>query len=367
MRPSPAYVVAAIALAVAAAGCSLLLNFDPEGQLCDSAGACLSGYGCVDKRCRKGADAGTPACQPGERRSVVTGKCVPYTCQFRRCGVGSYCSDDAGIATCRDLVQPNLGRVCVDDGQCLLDGTNRVCYRGAVQISNFGGAIRTGACVETCVGANPCLTPGATRQTFTLGADGGSVCMCIPDGVFNPCLNNDGCRDDGLVCTVFDHPAIGPATFCDSPGTGGEVGDPCVLNTSLPDGGAFGTLCKNGLCVPRALAQGEQGVCGELCDQRAGVTSCGGGRQCVLVEFSVVGVIHHVPMCVAQSSQCGPCTPDGGGCGIDAPHCTSLQNELRCLSACSADAGAFAACPGDLICRLSDAGYRCTPPVGVCY
>jgi hypothetical protein len=356
------------ALALSSAGCSLLLNFDPEGQPCDNSGGCLKDYGCgADKRCHKGVDGGSQACLPGERRSVVTGKCVPNTCQFRHCGVGSFCSDDAGIPSCRDFVQPNLGHVCVDDGQCALEGTNRVCYRGAVQINNYGGALRTGACVETCDGTNACLTPGAVKKTYALGADGGSSCLCVPEGVFTPCATNDGCRDDGLVCTVFDHPAIGPSTFCDSPGSGSEIGQACVLNPALSDGGSAGALCKNGLCVPRALGEGEQGVCGELCDVRAGASTCTGGKPCALAEFSVVSVIHHVPLCVSQPSRCANCTLDGGTCAIDAPHCTSLQNELRCLSACSADAGAFAACPGSLVCALTDAGYRCTPPAGACF
>lgn len=32
-------------------GCSLLVDFDPENQPCDSVGACLPGYTCIDEKC----------------------------------------------------------------------------------------------------------------------------------------------------------------------------------------------------------------------------------------------------------------------------------------------------------------------------
>jgi hypothetical protein len=42
----------------AASACSLFVKFDPEGQSCAPGGECLSGYVCVDGKCRPGSDAG---------------------------------------------------------------------------------------------------------------------------------------------------------------------------------------------------------------------------------------------------------------------------------------------------------------------
>ncbi|MHB8879204.1 MAG: hypothetical protein ACYC8T_36355, partial [Myxococcaceae bacterium] len=312
MRTSFPPLVLLAAAVFAAAGCSLLLSFDQEGQPCDSAGNCLPGYGCVvegtESRCHKNADAGAQECRCKAGERCRNKKCVPNNCQFRQCGVSQYCSDDAGIPSCRDVPKGELGHTCIDDGQCAADGINRVCYRGAVQINSYGGALRNGACVETCpAGGLPCLADGGQRISLSLGADAGTACVCVTNNIFNPCLNNEACKDDGLICTVFDHPAVGPSTVCDSPATGAEIGEPCVLNTQLPDGGSFGNLCKNGLCAPRVLAEGEQGVCGELCDVVSGVSTCTAPKQCVLAEFSVVGSVRFVPMCVDAPTRCRDC------------------------------------------------------------
>jgi hypothetical protein len=49
--------------ALALSGCSLISDFDPEGQPCDAQGRCLEGYVCRDKVCvaspGAGADGGT--------------------------------------------------------------------------------------------------------------------------------------------------------------------------------------------------------------------------------------------------------------------------------------------------------------------
>ncbi|MDY7228498.1 hypothetical protein [Hyalangium rubrum] len=49
--------------ALCLSGCSLLLDFDPEGQPCDSQNRCLEGYTCQAQVCvsSPGADGGTGA------------------------------------------------------------------------------------------------------------------------------------------------------------------------------------------------------------------------------------------------------------------------------------------------------------------
>lgn len=358
------FAVALGAALVSASGCSFLLSYDPEGQPCDSSGECLAGFVCVNDQCVRAPDGGVDgcACRAGEFCSPSTRKCLPNTCEYRRCGVGQSCDDDGGTPTCRDIVQPNLGSICSNDSQC--GDPKRVCYRGAVQMNSNGGDLRTGACVETCSGpGQPCQTPGAQCRTFSLGADGGQVFLCVPDAVFTPCINDDACRDHGLVCTVFDHPAIGPATFCDTPlPSGAAIGQACVVNTIEAGGGK---LCANGLCVPRQPIAGQQSVCGELCDLVDGVSTCPPPHVCTLVEFAVdpraaSPVFRMVPMCVPQETRCRVCTTNPAACGPDGPRCTRID-QLRCLPACTPDAGTTPACPPGYACTGLDAGYRCVP------
>ncbi len=354
-------VTATAALAALVAACSFIVDFDPEGQPCND-GRCLPGYACVDGRCRKGADAGAcGGCAPGQFCRPSTQTCVPNTCQYRRCGVGLKCSDATGIPTCREVEMGQLGQICTDDRQCQNTGVNRVCYRGAVQLgADAGGGLRTGICVELCRGpSSTCITPGATCRTFPAPQDAGATYICVPDGILSPCTDDSACADDGLVCTVFDHPQIGPATVCDTPLAGGAgPGEACVVSAA-----SGGNLCANGLCVPRADA-GQAQTCGQLCHAPGGLSTCSGGRTCALVEFEHVGVVRHLPMCVETPTVCAPCAPPGA-CGTDAPHCTAIDGQLRCLSACSPDAGSYPACPFNQSCRQLDGGvFRCVPITG---
>src|SRR5690348_11979485 len=52
----------ALAVGLLLAGCSLIVQFDPDGQPCGQNGECLAGYACVAGQCRKGqvdVDGGT--------------------------------------------------------------------------------------------------------------------------------------------------------------------------------------------------------------------------------------------------------------------------------------------------------------------
>ncbi len=45
-------------LALCLSACSLISDFDPEGQPCDAQGRCLAGYVCRDKVCVEGPGGG---------------------------------------------------------------------------------------------------------------------------------------------------------------------------------------------------------------------------------------------------------------------------------------------------------------------
>lgn len=63
MRRPLRSLVPLVALWLGLSACSLLLDFDPEGQPCDDRNQCLEGYTCVDAGCTadgtSGSDAGT--------------------------------------------------------------------------------------------------------------------------------------------------------------------------------------------------------------------------------------------------------------------------------------------------------------------
>lgn len=51
--------------ALAAGGCSLMLDLDEEGLACDEQGHCLEGYACVEGACRRAEALPCSACDGG--------------------------------------------------------------------------------------------------------------------------------------------------------------------------------------------------------------------------------------------------------------------------------------------------------------
>lgn len=326
---APRAALAALFAVALAGGCSLLINFDPEGQPCNN-GACLRGFRCLNGRCTQ--DGGG--------------------CQFRRCAVGQYCRDDAGAPSCLDISQGEPGQLCRQDIEC--GGGNRFCYRGAIQ-SYTTGSSRTGACVQRCNAGDPPCPAGTSCTFFPLGLDAGGARLCMAPRTLFSCLTESDCLGDDLTCTVFDHPMVGPSTLCDSPLLGAKIGERC---TSTADGGAF---CQNGLCVPREPSPQQIPRCAEPCDGRGAASTCPSGQRCELVELTVKDEVRYLPMCVEAVTLCGLCSASAP-CGPDAPRCTLLGGARRCLGACSASLS----CPPGQVCSALDGGSRCIPQAGFC-
>lgn len=347
-------------------GCSLLVNFDPEGQRCDETGGCLPGYGCVAGKCTAGVDAGRLPCNgcgAGEKCLESTQTCVPNTCQFTRCAVGSICNQDTGTPNCRPVISPALGHPCTDDADCAINGSNRFCLRGAIQNDNPQGSLRTGVCVERCLQfGGGCLTTtaGVACRDFRLGLDAGVTSLCTPENLLFACRTDQDCLDPSFVCTVYDNPQLGPATVCDAVlATGAQP--QAVCSTSKADGGTA-PYCGNGLCLPQTQS-GNAPRCGQLCT----TGTCQAPQTCVETEITVRGTPRHVPMCQPDGgSFCKPCADDRA-CLPDAPRCTPLGFNIVCLSACSQTPGQFPSCPAGQQCRVLDAGVsRCVPNSGSC-
>ncbi len=360
-RPGRVVLLSCVVLAFASA-CSLLLRFDPEEQPCSQTGECLPGYVCRSGLCAKVVETDAcGGCAEGQRCLASTRTCVANDCAHKKCWAGSRCVDNGGTPTCTAVAAPGLGQLCSDDFSCLVDGgtANRICLRGAIQVIQNGGMLRPGICVERCGPGGTCLTAGAVCSRFSLGLAHASVQLCVPPGLINACTSDRPCADDDLVCTVFDHPAVGAATLCDQrlPG-GARAGEACQLVST--DAGA---LCANGLCIPRVASANQAQTCGEPCDEG----TCDGGR-CALVEFGVQGLVRHIPMCVKEPTYCRSCAADAGTvCGPDAPRCSGgAAAAPSCLSACNPDAGGFPTCPASQECTLLDAGFRCLVPASTC-
>ncbi|MCY1020750.1 hypothetical protein [Pyxidicoccus sp. MSG2] len=70
MRRSLHSLVPLAALCLGLSACSLLLDFDEEGQPCDERNQCLPGYVCKDDAC---VSDGTPTGDAGTRADAGTG------------------------------------------------------------------------------------------------------------------------------------------------------------------------------------------------------------------------------------------------------------------------------------------------------
>ena len=340
--------------------CSLSAKFEDEGRPCDSSGLCAEGFTCVEGACQ--ALSGNSKCQSCPADTLCdegSGLCVATTCAARACAVGFTCVEESGTTRCRPIFPPNYGHSCIRDTDCSVDGPNQICYAGTVQQSS--GARRPGFCIEKCLAPGAaCQTTGATCQSFKTGLGTAEVLLCVTPKLVTACESDAVCTPAGLLCTVFDHPGVGPATFCDSPLSGGAaVGQACSVSL------ATGALCANGLCIPREPAAGQAATCGQLC----GAATCGAGTSCQLVEFRTPAEARFLPMCVAQVTACLSCDSGAGGaaaCGADAPRCTTFNGAPRCLAECAPTGGTGSTCPTGYTCGSVDGANRCVPTGNAC-
>lgn len=355
----PAWVLTlGLALGVLAA-CSLSTKFEEEGRPCDENGACASGFSCSDAGVCEAVGANNCAsCPAGTQCDPASNppQCVATTCDNRICAVGFKCVEESGTTRCRPIFPPTYGHSCVRDTDCSVDGPNQICYAGTVQQSS--GARRPGFCIEKCPAAGAaCQTAGATCQSFKTSLNNAEVLLCVTPKLVTPCDNDATCAPGQLICTVFDHPNVGPAMFCDSPLSGGAgVGQACTVTA-----GTGGQLCGNGLCIPREPAAGQASTCGQPCN----ATSCATG-SCQLVEFATPAESRFLPMCIAQSTACASCAAGPAACGPDAPHCTTYNGAARCLAACSPSGGVGSGCPAGFSCSPVDGANRCVPLTNAC-
>lgn len=244
-------------------GCSLLVQFDPETQPCDSAGACSTGYFCSDAGLCTSYDGGLDVTDAGNTDASVC------TARETACGDGRDndcdnqvdCADsDCGGVSCEDRDLCTTGEVC----------TGGVCPRGTPVVCNSppnACQAMTGSCVTSTgmcrysqlVDGTQCGTGAASRCCTGQCVDTSADAMnCGGCGL--SCATGQGCKPlEQLTCGV-------------SAGTSGRC--TCSAAATCPKGqtcngvtGAMGN-CRPSLpdqCAPTQLLANDGGVCGAFC------------------------------------------------------------------------------------------------------
>lgn len=232
-------IAAAWALALGAvaalAGCSLALDWDPNGQLCDAKGKCLDGYTCV-------AGAGNGSSCVADHSLSVGDTCVTDV----QCGDATVCSGPAVVGwACRKSCTSYFRTdTCDADSYC----------RPSHDPTSASGVPR-GSCVKS-----ECTTDADCQKDLKLG----SVCVRIAATVgacLFPCKDPSGTTGIPSCTGVSNIWDAGSTQYCQPLGT--SVRLVCLQQSATPQGaaatcgdkvtsatcnGLAGLLCKEGQC-----------------------------------------------------------------------------------------------------------------------
>ncbi len=245
-------------LASGVCGCSLLVQFDPETQPCDSANACLSGYLCSDAGLCKASDAGSVTDAGGTDGSACTAR--ETLCGDTRdndCDGQTDCADtDCAAVACDDRDSCTTGEKC-SGGSCPR-GTAVICNTPTNPCQQQLGSCEsgTGRCIYMPLG-----------DGTLCGA--GQAARCCSGTCINTTLNGTNCGGCGLACAMGQVCQPIDQTACGTPdpvNTSGRC--TCTAGAVCPNNQACGT---NGVCSPGAPAQcapGQlvgAGVCAAYC------------------------------------------------------------------------------------------------------
>lgn len=238
------------------AGCSFLVQFDPESQPCDSAGACKPGYQCVEGLCRStdggleldgGVDGG--GCQATE---TVCGDGLDDDCDGR-----TDCADtDCNTQGCDDGNPCTTGETCT--ASACSGGRPLVCNTPPTPCQNASGVCEAGT--GRCLYAS--LADGTQCGTASSARCCGGTCV-------NTTVNGSNCGGCGLVCSPGQVCQDLTRTSCNEPAdTSGRCA--CSTTAPCPQGQRCGT---NGFCNPASVTQCATGqtvsttaaACGAYC------------------------------------------------------------------------------------------------------
>lgn len=215
-------------LTVALGGCSFLTSFDPAGQPCDSTGACLAGYVCVDNRC-VGGDGGAAG-------DAGTGGGGGQQAAFEQnCSDGIDEDGDSRI----DCLDPDCtGRSCEDGDRCT---TGETCQASACSGGQAKACTTPGTC-QVAVGATCNRASGECE--YPAGADGqlcGSTAAarCCGGACVDLSTDPAHCGGCGLACAAGAACESLAQSTCGTPGpTSTSARCTCAANLVCPGGQA---------------------------------------------------------------------------------------------------------------------------------
>ena len=336
-------VVAAAALLGAA--CSLIVQFDPEGQPCGAApNPCLSGYACVGGVCTKnggnlcsGVVCNTPGlCQHPD------GTCNPSTgkCEYPPLAFNSVCTDGSQCTT---------GDHCDGDGGCVGTST-RVCNTPPSACHSDAGTCnaQSGICEyaalalnDRCEDGNPCTVGDTCGAGGVCSGGSARVCNTPPSA----CAAANGSCDTIRGCVYPPAPGV---TICND-GNNCTQNDFCDAGSCIPGPTCPAPLpCQVGVCQNNSC-NFTQAADGTSCGSNASNRCCGG--NCVDIS--------------TNTNHCGGCNI---GCGLGftcesvAFSCVAPFNPANTSGRCTCDTAMAGSCPQAQNCRGTTPGVnRCQP------
>ncbi|MBL8914257.1 MAG: hypothetical protein JNM17_26365 [Archangium sp.] len=227
---------------ILASGCTLLTQFDPNSQPCDSAGECLPGFTCVNNVC-KGGDAGTSFDGGGGGGGGTDGGGGRET----NCADGLD-DDNDGARDCAD--SDCAAQACNDNDPCTVGDVcmGTTCQRGTPKVCNTPPS--------PCQATNGTCEAGTGRCLHAPLSDGTScgsrpADRCCGGTCVNTTLVTSNCGGCGLACAGGQLcQSINQSSCMMEPvDTSGRCS--CGTGAACPMGQTCGT---SGFCVPTSAA-----------------------------------------------------------------------------------------------------------------
>lgn len=353
----------AAGLGLSLAACSLIVQFEPEGQACGPAGECLAGYTCVAGACTRG-DAGSgctgvvcnspgPCQEPNGTCNPSTGRCVypPRAANTQcsdndQCTQGERCDGDGGCAPLTVTRCDSPPDRCRADAGTCNPATGACDYPiiPAGSACDDGNPCTVGErcdAARTCAGgsARLCNQPPSACAALVGSCDPQRGCVYPPAAGVTSCSDNSACTQ-GDYCdagSCVSGPSCPPPLPCQ---VGTCQADGGCTYAVAPDGTSCGALasrrCCSGNCIDISSNPSHCGGCGIACTLGTTCESVAATNQCTLAPANTTARCS----CVAGPSNTCPLgqscfsLTDGGRCSpTDAGHCAAGER-LQALTAC---------------------------------
>jgi hypothetical protein len=352
----------ALALAALGAGCSLIVQFNPDGQPCGTNGECLTGYTCISGHCRTGesdgggggdggnlgcdgvvcdppnpCQDGPGTCNPSTGRCVYPAKPATSLCTDNdACTLNDHCDGDGGCVPTKVITCTTPPTACHSDAGVCDPTTGQCSY---AQLSPGARCEDGDPCTvgETCGAGDVCSGGSAKVCTTPPNTCTQSLGSCQPGvGCVYPPRAGGTC-DDGNACTVGDACDAGacvPGVLCPPP-------LPCQIGSCQANGTCTFAAAPDGTsCGPTASARCCSGNCVDI---STNALNCGGCGIACVAGYACESVAALNTTCTAApANTSGRCT------------CNSLL-----ANTCPRTQTCRSATPGNNRCSPNDAGVDC--------